>query len=469
MALNKPLFWTLGTMGVMSALKLGGNVTLGHILTPHDFGLAAIVFAVIFGLEMMTDGGAIMSLIRSKRTDNAWLDTVWSFQIVRSLLICALAMIAAKPLSNFFQEPELFGLLLLIGILPVCDAFVSTSANMALRDLKLKQYSILEIGSLIISYCVTIPVAYYYQTAWALVLGGVVNTAAHAVFSFVLFPYRPHRFRFEREALRELFGFGIWLTITSAIGFLLFQGDKLIVGKALGTVALGLYSIAVTWSMAFADAAMRLVMRVFVPAFASVYRADGHTRRIAQIRRQVLIAIMVPFAVIAALGQQIIEFIYPPIMTESGPLLQILMIGVWFSMLDMLYNNQFLVEGKSDRRLYAQIMSIIALALMIYFDWGNLTTLHLCAIFVAGTAVRALTMCTMAYANEPSAAVPDILLTVVFLVLVVTFSASTVWLSQYAGTFVVMLTTGLVTALPALGLGWYAWKKSNQWFVQEAA
>jgi O-antigen/teichoic acid export membrane protein len=467
MVLNKAMTWTLLTMVITTVLRLGGNPTLGHILTPHDFGVAAIVFAIIFGIEMMTDGGAVVSMFRSKRTDDAWLDTVWSFQISRSLLIFGIAVVAAKPIAVFFEEPQLFGMMIFVGLMPVLDAMASTSLNMSIRDLDLKRYSILEIISLAANYAVTIPIAYFYHTAWALIAGGVVYSGCHFVLSFIMFPYRKHRFRFEPQALQELLGFGLWLILTSSVGFMLLQGDKLIVGKALGTEALGIYSIAATWAIALVDLISKVVMRIFVPAFASIYREDGHTGRIAEIRKQVLLATMLPIAAAAAVGEQIIDFLYPIAMTEAGPLLRLMIIGIWFSVLDTLYHHQFLVQGKSDRRLYAQITSIIFIAIMLLIGLEKSTAYYLAAVFVGGIAVRAAVMCAMANVQKPSGAAMDIVLTICFLVLVLVFSYATAWLATMAGDFVVMLIMGLALVVPSAAVAWHAWKQSNRWFASQ--
>ncbi len=465
MALNRALTWTLLAMAATTVMKLGGNWALAHLLLPYDFGLAAIVFAIIFGIEMMTDGGAVFSLIRSKRTDDAWLDTVWSFQIARSALIALIACAIAWPIGSFYNERKITYMLLFVALLPICTATISTTANMALRDLNLKRYSAMEISALALSYISSLFVAWYFQSAWALVIGGVVNAAMLLVFSFTMFPHRPHKFRFEPEALREVLGFGLWLTLTSAIAFVIAQGDKFIISKALSISALGIYSIAISWAMALAEVAGRIIMRIFVPVFSSMFREDGNADRIAKVRMNVLIAGIIPFASVAGVGEHIINFLYPERLAEAGPVLRVLLIGVWFQTLDNLYYHQFLAEGKSDRRFYAQIISLIGLVIALYLAWEHLTIWYLSAIFAAGIALRSFVMNIMANWGRWSRSVPDIVLSIVFLLMVAAFTWIANWLEAFGGDFMVMMIVIGCAALPSLGIALHALKQSNRIFA----
>ncbi len=449
-------------MSLQTVVRMGGNIALTHILLPHDFGLVAIVYAVIFGIEMMTDGGATVSLMRSKRTDDAWLDTVWSFEVSRSLLISAVAIVVAYPVAAIFNEPQLAPMLMFIGIVPVSAALTSTSKHMALRNLSLKRYSIAELTMLAVSYAVSLPLAWYTKSAWALLFGGVAYVAMLSASSYFIFPHRRHRYRFEKEALREVLGFGIWLTVTSTIAFVIVQGDKFIIGKALGVSALGVYSVAAAWSAALGDIAGRFIMRIFVPVFSAMYREDGNSGRIRRIRINMLLSGMLPVAAFSGLGNPIVHFLYPDTMSDAAPILGVLVIGVWFAVFDMLYHHQFLAEGKSDRRLYAQIVSLVFLGITLAVTWSHLTTLSLSTVFVAGIAVRASVMGLMAYSQNLKDGLVDILLTLMFLILAYLFSMSANWLARMTTDLGVIILQMAAVALPTVAVCLFALRRSNR-------
>src|SRR4030067_3228097 len=98
--------WTLLGYGVNQALRLGGNLILTRLLFPEAFGMMAIIQAVAFGAHMLTDVGVGPSIVQNARgNEPAFLNTVWTVQIVRSVLVwvglCALAF----PLARFYGEP----------------------------------------------------------------------------------------------------------------------------------------------------------------------------------------------------------------------------------------------------------------------------------------------------------------------------------------------------------------------------
>ena len=59
--------WTLVSHGGTLVTRLASNLVLAWLLTPADFGLAAIIFVILIGMGLLSDVGIDASIIRSKR------------------------------------------------------------------------------------------------------------------------------------------------------------------------------------------------------------------------------------------------------------------------------------------------------------------------------------------------------------------------------------------------------------------
>ena len=88
--------WTFGAFGAQRALSTGSFVALRWFLVPEIFGLMTIVNQVLTGLAMFSDFGIQPAVIQNERGDDRrFLDTAWSLQVARGLLLALVAVGAA--------------------------------------------------------------------------------------------------------------------------------------------------------------------------------------------------------------------------------------------------------------------------------------------------------------------------------------------------------------------------------------
>lgn len=59
--------WTMVGVGASQAMRLGKSLILSRLLFPEAYGVMAIVWAVLYALEMLSDVGIAPAVIRSQR------------------------------------------------------------------------------------------------------------------------------------------------------------------------------------------------------------------------------------------------------------------------------------------------------------------------------------------------------------------------------------------------------------------
>src|SRR5262245_1168886 len=132
--------------GSAQLIRFGSNLVLSRLLFPEAFGLSALVNIMNQGLIMLSDVGLPTVIVQSPRGDEPrFLNTAFTWQAVRSLLlwICALAM--AIPMAYMFAEPELKWLIP-VGAMSVLFLGVRSTAYFTLRrQLRLLPLLILEL------------------------------------------------------------------------------------------------------------------------------------------------------------------------------------------------------------------------------------------------------------------------------------------------------------------------------------
>jgi len=93
----------------------------------------------------------------------------------------------------------------------------------------------------LLTFIVTISMAYYIRNYWALVIGMIVGAIVTNVFSHYAHPYRP---ALSLKAINEMAGMSGWLFFNNILKYLSYNVPKLMAGKLLGVSSAGFLNVA---------------------------------------------------------------------------------------------------------------------------------------------------------------------------------------------------------------------------------
>ena len=82
------------------------------------------------------------------------------------------------------------------------------------------------------------------RSIWALVAGSFLSSMARAILSHAFLSGTPNRLHWDSAIFWEIIGFGKWIFLSSVIGFLVLNGDRLILGGLVDSATLGVYVVA---------------------------------------------------------------------------------------------------------------------------------------------------------------------------------------------------------------------------------
>jgi O-antigen/teichoic acid export membrane protein len=350
--------WSIMGFGAAKTLKLAGNLILTRLLFPEAFGIIALVEMVLHAVQMFSDLGIGAGVIRDPRGNNPhFFNTAWTLQVIRGIVLWLLTCIVAYPISIAYQEPLLMYLLPFTGLTALIDGFSSTSILQLRRQVKLKPLVIWELANQAFGLVCLIGLAWYLRSVWALAVGSVIRIIGAVVTSHFLIPGRKPRFTWDRSAVHDLVQFGKWIFLSTAVTFLLQQGDRAILGLFVTKQTLGLFAIATVWSRMSIEALLRLNSQVMFPIYADLHnRGDRQLRRRVFKARLGLIAIFVPLMWCLSLGGQLlIDILYDARYTEAGWMLQILAAGGVAAVISATASNILLALGDSKSHMFLQV------------------------------------------------------------------------------------------------------------------
>ncbi|WP_088891858.1 oligosaccharide flippase family protein [Leptolyngbya ohadii] len=341
--------WTTAGYGISLVLRFASNIVLTRWLEPDLFGLMSLVYVFIVGLHLFSDLGLNTSVVQNKRGDEpAFLNTAWSLQILRGLLLWGICLVIAIPVSQFYGEPRLAILLPIVGFNAVLSGFNSTSLFTLNRHLSVKQLALFELSSQIVSLAVMLIWARISPSIWALVIGGTVSAVFQLIVSHRLNKGERNRPIWDATAVHELLHFGKWIFLSTALTFLANQSDRLFLGKLFSLELLGVYGIAFTLSDMPRSLLLAMSSKVIYPSYARMIDLPRpeFREKVLRNRKPILLPLAIGLAVFIGFGDLLIHLLYDERYTAASWMLPLLALGTWPIILTQTVDSILMAMGK---------------------------------------------------------------------------------------------------------------------------
>ena len=368
-------FFNLLHFGGDRGLRFLSNVILTRILFPEAFGMMVLVQTVIYALEMFSDTGVNASIIQNKRgNDPVFLNTAWTFQIIRGVLLWLLACLLAIPAAEFYGQPMLMQLLPVAAFTTVIMGFISTKVATANKKILMGRITALQLGCQFIGLVVTIPLALWWQSVWALVFGSLLGRFLRVLLSHILLPGERDRLGWDWGVFRELFDFGKFILIGSIASFFINVGDRAILGKFVSLTELAVYNIG--WLLAALPMALSrsFARRILFPLYASTSPAESeeNRRKVAKARFAVTGSSIALSFLMGLVGDTLVRFLYLPEYHLAGSILVLISCAVMPTIILAAYQGQLLGAGNSRDSTIMLVTTAMVQTTLLYVGISNL-------------------------------------------------------------------------------------------------
>lgn len=356
------------------AIRLGGNLILTRLLFPEAFGLIAVAMAVITGIAMLSDVGIRSSVIKSKRSgETEFMETVWTLQALRGVILTVAICLAAFPAAAFYEEPLLLWMLPILSIDILFRNLKSVSLYIYDKNLDLKRQVMLDLGSQVVGLTIMVVWAAIHPSIWALVAGTLFNSGVQLVSSYLLFKGNYSRLRWDWLAVKEILHFGVWIFLSTAVGFISNQGDRLIMGAWMEMSEVGVYAIAAILASAVNMVIIHVSFRILQPLYRQKIDGDQE-HRIFKIRNQLNLLCTGACVALALVAEFVVELLYDIRYVEAGWMAALLAVrGIGFCLYSTL-QAYLLSSGNSFGLMKYQLVhtSYIIIGMTIGAQYGTI-------------------------------------------------------------------------------------------------
>ncbi|NOX77180.1 MAG: lipopolysaccharide biosynthesis protein [Gammaproteobacteria bacterium] len=379
--------WMMLFTFTQRSLGIISTVILARLLIPEDFGLVAIAMSIFAALEIMGAFSFDLALIQNQKASRQHYDTAWSFNVLYGIFAAIALVLLAEPTAIFFEEPNLDGIMYFLSLATLIQGFENIGIIAFRKELNFRKEFNFLITKKIISFLVTVSLAFTFKNYWALVAGIITSKFAGVLISYMMHSYRP---RFSLAKSAELFHFSKWVLINNVLIFLNIRGIDLLIGKTAGAQSLGLYSISYEISNLPTTELVFPITRAVFPGYAKM------SGNLATLRKGFLdvFSLITLFAIpvgsgIAIMADPIVQFFLGEKWLDSIPLIQALAVVGIFRALQANTGAIYLALGVPKIITYLSIFNII----LIYptIAWALTTS----GVLMAAWAIAAVALVSM--------------------------------------------------------------------------
>jgi O-antigen/teichoic acid export membrane protein len=276
-SLAHSLAWRAGADWFSQILSWSSFLIVVRLLTPADFGIAAMAMVLWSYLRYLGEFGIPQTIVTLRNLSEDQLAQLNSVALLLGGCGFGLATLLAYPVAVFFKTPSLVLVVVVTctGLVPL--GFRAVSEGLLNKDMRYRTLSLIDATSSIVGAIAALLMAYSGLGYWSLVLS---NLARYSARSALVVIARPHRFAMPRmQSLRRPLTFG-WHVLVSVVASSSYEKlDNVTAGRVLGQGALGIYGMAWTLANVPMEKLTSLVTTTIPTYFAAVQTEPAALRR----------------------------------------------------------------------------------------------------------------------------------------------------------------------------------------------
>lgn len=246
-SLVRSIAWSATSDWITQILSWLSFVIVMRLLTPADFGIAALAVLLMPYLRRIADFGISRAVVNLPDLTDDQLAQLNAVNLAGGTALFLLVVLLAKPFAAFLNSPRIVPVtivacssLLLLGLQSVPSAVLA-------KELRFRELSVFNAVNALVAAVATLGMAVLGFAYWALVLGNLAGALVRAV---LVLRAQPCKLSWPRwSSVRAPLNFGQHVTVSLLAYNSYMTLDNFTAGKVLGQSALGLYSAA--WNLAY--------------------------------------------------------------------------------------------------------------------------------------------------------------------------------------------------------------------------
>jgi PST family polysaccharide transporter len=364
----------MSVQAVQFALGLVSTAILARILTPGDFGLVSMAAAVAAFLMLFLDIGLGSAIVQDSALTQSQVSTLFWINAALGLTIAGVMAGVAPLVARFYGQPALVGVTMALASTFVLSGLSVQHNALLRRQMRFSALSAVDVVSTVCGLATAVASAVLGAGYWALVYQQIAQQTTATAGAWLTCGWRPGP-PVRSSGIRHLILFGAGLTRFNILTFLSRNLDNVIIGRAAGNAALGLYLKSYSLLMLPVDRIRGPASAVVLSALSHLQGDDVRFRRYYLKAITSVVAVGMPTVVfLFVFAEDAILLILGPQWRDSILLFKVLAPAAFVETFNTVGSWACLPLGKSGRLVRWQTFAtlVTVAAFLVGVQWGVL-------------------------------------------------------------------------------------------------
>lgn len=347
-------------------------VLLARLLDPSDFGLVAMVTALIGVGELIRDLGLSMAAVQAASLSSAEKSNLFWVNTGIGALLTTVVFCLADPIAAVYDQPELAEITRILSFTFVINGVATQFKAQINRDLRFMALGASEAVPQALGLICAVAWAMTVGGYFALVIQGLVMVVSGLVMTVCLAGWRPGWFD-RRTSIRPFMRFGGALLGTQSLAYISKNLDTVALGLTVSPAQLGLYNRGYQIVVLPITQLTAPMSRVAIPVLART--SDDETRFMKYLRMgqffSVLVASVV-YGLLVGLAGSLLLVVLGPEWVAATHIVQILAVSAIFRVMGQVPYWLFVSRGEagSQFRFYLVAQPVIFVGIIVGLPFG---------------------------------------------------------------------------------------------------
>lgn len=354
---------TVGAQLISFVLTIGSTAILARLLMPEDYGLVAMVTAVIGFVMTLKEVGLSEAIIQKESVNHKEVSALFWLNLMIGAGVAVVITGLSPAIASFYDEPRLYAITFAYAVMALVGSTSLQHVALLKRQMMFKALASITILSTVIGIIAALIMAYFDMGYWALVGLYFFNALSNAILAWVRCNWRPSLVKID-SSIKSYLTFGAHISGFNIINYFARNLDNILIGRFMGESILGLYDQAYRLLMIPITKIRDPLNSVSIPGLSALIKEKERYQ--SYYRKYVLSLAFFSMPVMAFLGVmsfEVIDLILGDKFHESARYFQALAVVSFIQPVASTRGVVMISAGLSKRYLYWGIINLVAVAI----------------------------------------------------------------------------------------------------------
>lgn len=222
-------------------LQIIVEIVLARLLTPHDYGIVAVITVFTTFFTTLSDIGVSTAIIQIKELTKNDIDNIFTFTVYLSISLMLIFMLFSYPIAGFYNDKVYIKIGQLLSISLLFNSLNMVPNGILNRNKEFVTIAFRTVIVYVVSVVITIGLAVMGFRFYALVYQAILSSFFTFLWNFIT-THPKFKLKYDNSSLKKILNYSSYQFAFNLLNYFSRNLDNLLSGKFIGSTQLGFYN-----------------------------------------------------------------------------------------------------------------------------------------------------------------------------------------------------------------------------------